>query len=144
MIRNFSKTAAILGMAAILMLSVACGGSDDSDDTGGSAPPAISSPVIAATAAGVTPTPVAPTFTAQNFKYAPATVQVKAGATVSWTNKDGELHTVTAGTQAAPTGQFNLQLPAGGTVTQKFDTAGSYMFFCTLHSGMFGEIVVTN
>ena len=63
---------------------------------------------------------------------------VSPGATVSVMNMDGEAHTVTA-----DDGDFDVQVPAGATVTFTAPTApGSYAFTCTYHANMHGVLVV--
>ncbi len=77
--------------------------------------------------------------------FAPATLQIKAGDEVTWVS-DG-FHTVTGGDGTpdpnSPIGD-NTLAAAGQSVKKKFDTAGTYKYYCTPHLtlGMKGEIVV--
>ena len=79
-------------------------------------------------------------------KFDPATINVKAGDEVTWTNAGGA-HTVTGGENApdpaSPIGNNNLFDP-NATVKVKFDKPGTYKYFCQPHLsvGMIGEIVV--
>jgi plastocyanin len=83
--------------------------------------------------------------TAEN-KFEPATINVKAGEEVTWTNTGGA-HTVTGGEEApdpaSPIGNNNLFDP-NATVKVKFDKPGTYKYFCQPHLavGMVGEVVV--
>ena len=43
------------------------------------------------------------TVAIQNFAFSPATVTVKSGTTITWTNRDSDAHTVTA----MPAGSFH-------------------------------------
>jgi plastocyanin len=79
----------------------------------------------------------------RTFAYAPATLQVEAGTTVVWTNGDDIEHTVTSGTPDRPDGAFQSPLAAkGATASVRFDTAGTWSYFCQRHSFMRGEVRV--
>ena len=114
--------------AAILLLS-ACGG-------GAAAP----SP----TAAPPSPTAAAPAeVTVQGFKFAPQAVEVRAGTKVTWTNKDTAAHTTSSGTPGSKDGKWEGQLTAsGGTFSFTFAQAGTFTYFCAIHSSMTGTVVV--
>jgi plastocyanin len=74
-----------------------------------------------------------------NFAFAPATLTVKAGTTVTWTNKDEDPHTVVDNG-----GAFRSQaLGSGGTYSFTFPTAGSFDYICSVHPFMHGSVVVT-
>jgi len=73
----------------------------------------------------------------EGFKF-PATINVKAGDSVTWTNNDRAPHTVTA-----DNGSFDRQVAAsGGTATVTFSTAGTFAYHCTIHPTMTGTVVV--
>ena len=74
-----------------------------------------------------------------DLAYTPATITIKAGQSVTWTNNDSEPHTVTARDREV------LQsgtMKEGDTFTQQFDTPGTYGYFCEFHADMKGVIVV--
>lgn len=74
--------------------------------------------------------------TIQNFSFDPSSLTVKAGDTVTWTNKDSATHTVTGTNwQSGP-------LASGATYSHKFDAAGSYDYHCSIHPTMTGTVVV--
>ncbi|MCV6969707.1 cupredoxin domain-containing protein [Mycobacterium bohemicum] len=74
-----------------------------------------------------------------NFAFAPATLTVKAGATVTWTNRDEEPHTV-----AASDGSFHSPgMGTGATYSHTFPTAGKFDYVCSIHPMMHGTVVVT-
>jgi plastocyanin len=74
----------------------------------------------------------------KDFMFTPTTVTIKAGTTVTWTNKDDEPHTV-----ASDTALFRSSaLDTGETFTFKFDHPGTYHFTCSIHKYMVGTIVV--
>jgi len=63
---------------------------------------------------------------------------VNAGGTVTWTNKDGEPHTV-----VSEDGLFRSKaLDEGDSFTFKFDKPGAYKFLCSIHPQMRGIITV--
>lgn len=74
-----------------------------------------------------------------NFAFAPASLTVPVGTTVTWTNKDEEPHTV-----SADDGSFRSQgLGTGSTFTFTFTKAGTFAYICTIHPFMHGTVVVT-
>ena len=79
----------------------------------------------------------------QNTTFSPQALTVPAGATVTWTNADQVVHTVTADDGSFDTGFF----ADGQTVSQTFATPGTYAYYCIPHgapggSGMAGVIVI--
>jgi plastocyanin len=70
--------------------------------------------------------------------FSPASVTVKVGETVTWTNKDSTTHTVTA-----DKGEFSSDpLSKGTTFTATFTTAGTYTYHCSIHPTMTGTVIV--
>jgi len=79
----------------------------------------------------------------QTFQFQPARLEVAAGSTVRWTNRDEIEHIVTAGTPERPTGVFRASLDGKGTTMNVvFTTPGDFQYFCDRHQSMRGEIVV--
>lgn len=119
-----------LALAATAAIAGACA-------SGGTAAP---SPTSAPTTAA--PTRAAVNIDVQGFKF-PANMDVAKGTKVSWTNKDTTKHTVTSGTRPTKDGTFDGQLDAStGTFSFTFTEAGTYQYFCTLHSSMNATITV--
>ena len=73
-----------------------------------------------------------------NFTFNPPQLTIKAGTTVTWTNKDDIPHTVTA------VGKLfkSKVLDTDNGFSFTFTTPGSYAYFCSLHPHMTGTIVV--
>lgn len=97
-----------------------------------------------------TPAPTETTADGENavrikgFLYGPANIDISAGATVTWTNDDEILHTVTSGTPDKPETAFDGQLTSKSeTFSQAFKRAGTYPYFCTRHNHMQGTVTVT-
>jgi plastocyanin len=74
----------------------------------------------------------------KNFAYAPATLNVNAGDTVTFKNSDTIAHTVTAADKSFDSGNMDQ----GATWSHVFKTAGTYAYVCAYHSYMTGTIVV--
>lgn len=74
----------------------------------------------------------------QNMAFSPATLTVKAGTTVKWTNKDGIAHTVTSDTGIFDSGNLNSNL----TFSYMFMNTGTFSYHCTTHPSMTAKIVV--
>ena len=83
--------------------------------------------------------------------FSPNPIEVTVGQTVLWSNDDSAFHTVTSGSAGAPdVGKaFDSGLAGptaltskGKTFEHKFDTAGEYPYFCTLHPAMVGTVIV--
>ena len=73
-----------------------------------------------------------------NFTFNPQKLTVKAGTTVTWTNKDDIPHAI-----AAVNKQFKSKtLDTGDGYAFTFTTPGSYEYFCSLHPHMTGTVVV--
>jgi plastocyanin len=74
-----------------------------------------------------------------NFAFAPATLTVPAGGTVTWTNRDEEPHTVVAND-----GSFHSPgMGSQATYSHTFPTAGKFDYVCSIHPFMHATVVVT-
>jgi plastocyanin len=76
------------------------------------------------------------------FKYSPAEITITAGTTVVWTNKDAAKHDVVADDNSFK----SPLLDKGATFSRRFDTVGTFGYFCSLHGsagqGMFAKVIV--
>jgi plastocyanin len=72
----------------------------------------------------------------QGFAYIPPTVTIKAGETVTWTNKDGVPHDATF--SDFTTGYISQ----GESFTKRFDKPGTYIYICKEHPAMAQASVV--
>jgi len=120
-------TRTALALTASAAIVGACGSS-------GTAAPAATTAAPAAAAAAVN-------IDVQGFKF-PANTDVVKGTKVTWTNKDSVGHTVTSGTRPNKDGKFDLSLAAGSTVSFTFTDAGTFNYWCQIHSSMNGTITV--
>jgi plastocyanin len=97
-----------------------------------------SAPNQKATPPIVTPPP--PTDKAEvqiiDFSFYPAEVTIVKGGTVTWSQKDGISHTVTGSDFSSS------KLNQGQTYSHTFNEAGTYDYWCTIHSSMRGKVTV--
>ncbi|HAR99921.1 MAG: Blue (Type 1) copper domain protein [Candidatus Moranbacteria bacterium GW2011_GWC2_37_73] len=76
------------------------------------------------------------TITIQNFAFSPATITVKKGTTVTWTNNDSAPHQINSAT-------FNSNLfNKGQTFSFTFNEVGTFDYFCAIHPSMIGKVIV--
>jgi plastocyanin len=74
-----------------------------------------------------------------NFAFAPATLTVRTGSTVTWTNRDEEPHTVVAND-----GSFHSPgIGSQATFSFTFAKAGTFDYVCSIHPFMHATVVVT-
>jgi plastocyanin len=73
-----------------------------------------------------------------NFAFAPATLTVTAGTTVTWKNEDDSPHRI-----GDKDGTFkSAALDTDDTFSHTFAAPGEYPYICTIHPYMVGKIVV--
>jgi amicyanin len=73
-----------------------------------------------------------------NFSFAPAALEVKAGSTITWTNRDDAPHNIVSTTK-------KFKSPVLDTDDQfsfTFEAPGTYPYFCAIHPRMTGQVVV--
>jgi plastocyanin len=95
-----------------------------------------------------TTTPTAPSpaggsnlIAIKNFAFSPATLTIKAGATVTWMNQDGAPHQI-ASDPGAPVAFKSESLANGASFEFTFTQPGTYSYYCTIHPSMKGTIIV--
>lgn len=77
--------------------------------------------------------------TIKSFAFGPDSIEVPAGTTVVWVNKDNEPHTVVSDGKL-----FHSEaLDTDERFSVTFDKPGTYGYFCTLHPHMTGKVVVS-
>jgi plastocyanin len=74
----------------------------------------------------------------KDFMYAPMSLTVKAGTTVTWVNLDDEPHNVISDTGLFRSGGFDTN----ETFSYRFDKPGTYHITCSIHPRMLATIVV--
>ena len=81
----------------------------------------------------------AATVSIDNFTFTPPTVTVKAGTTVTWTNKDDIPHGIASANNGFARSKA---LDTDDSYSFTFTTPGTYAYFCYVHPFMKGTIVV--
>ena len=117
--------ASILLAAAVLIAGCGGGNGDDADRTSSS-----SSDGGATTKA----------VTIRDYLYAPETITVPVGTTVTFTNRDSTPHTATS-KQSGVFESGSLDTGKSGKVT--LEETGSFAYYCLFHPFMKGTIVVS-
>jgi plastocyanin len=142
--------AAICACLALGLVVAGCGGDDDDSgdsgaaatteqpaDTGGGGGAETDKSGGATAEAGAK-------VTMKDIAFDPSNVTVAKGGSVTWTNDDSVGHDVTK--ESGPGPAFKSGDPGGlnggDTFTQKFDTAGTVKYVCTVHPGMEGTVTV--
>jgi plastocyanin len=75
----------------------------------------------------------------QNYAFSPRTIQVAVGTTVTWTNQDAALHTVTFDNGMANSGN----LMRGQSFRYTFTTPGTFRYRCVFHPAMIATVIAT-
>lgn len=132
---RWRRRAAYLAPAVLALTLVGCSSGDEgsSGDTGTADPGS--------------------TVTTTLLTFEPEQLTVETGTEVTWQATDGVGHTVTTGTftvggdglrtEENPDGLIDMPLSQGEDVTFTFDEPGTYTYYCSIHKGMSGEVVVT-
>ena len=104
-----------------------------------SAAPAAPAPAVLAARAPVASAAAdEATIHIKNYQFDRSSLTVSAGTTVSWLNDDVDVHTATSRTRAFS----SPGLDKNETYGFRFETPGTYAYFCALHPQMTAEIVV--
>ncbi len=74
-----------------------------------------------------------------NFTFRPQNLKVKAGTTITWTNRDDIPHGIASATNAFAKSNA---LDTDDSYSFTFTTPGTYQYFCYIHPHMTGTIVV--
>jgi plastocyanin len=134
-VKAHQRILAVLALCfALAVLLAACGGDDSS--SGSSNTTASGSSNTTAAASGSNSSSAAVAVTIDNFAF--SVKPVTAGQSFKVQNKDGTEHTFTANN-----GAFDVDVPAGKTVTVDGQKAGTYAFHCKIHSFMTGTLKVS-
>jgi len=72
-----------------------------------------------------------------NFSFTPASITVKVGQPIQWTNGDAVAHTVDF------SGDTSKVLNRGDIYTKIFSRPGVYPYICSIHPFMHGTVTVT-
>ena len=73
-----------------------------------------------------------------DFAFAPRTLTIAVGTTVTWRNRDAEPHTVRGAEEVVRSGALDQD----EAYSFRFDRPGTYHYGCSIHPQMSGTIVV--
>lgn len=147
---RFFRTFGLSVIALVLViLLAACGNGNSSTGTTPTTVPAITPTT---SSGGTTPTatstgsPNSVTITTDSsgsYAFSPATLTIKVGTTVTWTNTTGAPHTVTSDDgKSFDSGISHPISASGGTFSFTFTKPGTYAYHCQIHPFMKATIVV--
>ncbi len=117
------RLAALAVTALFGLTAVACGGNT-------------TEPTSSADTAGAGSVSTDPTVEVANNRFGPAELTVEVGTTVTWNWADGAAQHDVVGDG------FESDIQSQGTFEHRFDTPGTFIYVCTLHSGMDGTVIV--
>lgn len=125
-----------VGVLAMLLfvfgLLVACGADNEPTTTSSAGP------VTTTGGPGTTTSGETVQVTMKNRTFTPKEITIRTGQTVTWINEDSLEHDVVANN-----GEFKSDLfGQGETFSFTFTEAGTYPYFCSIHPGMTGTVIV--
>lgn len=120
--------ARVLTVGALSAAFAACGGSTSS----GSSPTSAPSVTV----------PGGPTVAINNFAFAPKTVTVPVGGTVTWINQDVAVHDVKFASGGIPISPLLMTNTKQASYSHTFSKAGTYQYVCGIHPSMTGTVIV--
>lgn len=74
----------------------------------------------------------------EGYAFQPVEITISVGSTVTWYNKDADIHTVTAVDQTFNSGNMAL----GDTFSYTFEEPGTFDYYCIPHPYMTGKVIV--
>ena len=142
-----SRLVLVLAASAALVLAACAGGGTTTTASVGSPDPAAPASAPAASG-GAGAGACAPSTDAgiveaamSGNAFTPATITAKVGDVIAWTNNDDVPHTATLRDDPTCTTE---NLGNGETGALTFSAAGTYEYFCTIHTDMSGTVEVTS
>jgi plastocyanin len=131
-----------LVLLAVALLALGCGSSSTTTTTAPAgtttAPATAGSGTTGATTATTGSPGAGNAVTIAGFAFSPASLTVKVGDAVTWTNNDSTTHTVTADDGSFSSGD----VAPGATFSFTFKKAGSFGYHCSIHPSMTATVVV--
>ena len=130
---------AVVVVVAVGSYALTAKKSDTTTPTPTPTPSASATATASASASTDTTSPV--NVTISGYAFAPTSITIKKGTTVTWTNQDSVKHTVT--TTSGNGGPSSDLFGKGETFSYTFNDAGTYAYKCTPHPYMTGTVTVT-
>jgi plastocyanin len=133
-----TRLALLIACLALAVAAAGCGGDDDEEEEGGGSAATTTTDTGAAGGASKSAE-----VEQKDITFQPDEVTVARGGTVTWTNGDDANHDVTkTGGPGADFSSGTGDMAKGDTFEQKFDTAGTVEYVCTVHPNMTGKVTV--
>jgi plastocyanin len=129
--RGYLRTGLLTGLTAMCLLLLVAGAACQ----GQAASPSVTSKTPAGTGPG---TSAKADVNIVGLAFEPATLTINAGNTVVWHNNASVAHTITSRDKLFDSGTVAPR----ATFAFTFATAGTYEYFCGLHPGMVGKVIV--
>lgn len=135
--RIFSATRFGILLGFIIILS-ACGTSPARNNSASATVLTSTSPAVSASASAGTEesSKQSTTVNIKDLKFAPETIEINKGETVTWKNEDSASHTVAFDAFQSGT------MKQGDTFEHIFDTVGTFSYYCGNHPSMTGTVKV--
>jgi plastocyanin len=133
--RSLPLILAALALLAVALLAIGC---SNSTNTYGNSPATTQATPTTVAAGGGTATTAGTQVEIKNFSFSPASLTVKAGDTVTWTNNDTATHTVTADDNSFT----SSDLAPGASFKHTFAKPGTVAYHCSIHPSMTATVVV--
>ncbi len=76
----------------------------------------------------------------KSFAFNPETINISKGQTVTWIQLDPAPHTITSVNSVFPN---SPSLSKGQTYNYTFNETGTFEYYCSIHPGMKGKVIVT-
>jgi plastocyanin len=140
------RTLPLLATAtAAVVLVAGCGSSSKNTSSNPYATPTTpstsSTPSTPAGASAAGPAVAAASVKIKSYAFSPASVTVKVGGKITFTNEDGTAHTATAD-DGTSFDSGSLGHRQSKTIT--FTKAGTFSYHCAFHAFMTGKVVVSS
>jgi amicyanin len=81
--------------------------------------------------------------TIKDFAFSPASITIKKGQSVTWTNQDDTRHDIKSDSDSPKGGLTSPLLSKGEHFTFTFNEVGTYKYHCTPHPFMQASVTVT-
>lgn len=75
----------------------------------------------------------------RNFAFSPESIKVKVGTTVTWTNGDGTVHTITKDDGDGPD---SPSIAPGKSYSFTYTKKGTFAYHCSIHPDMTAKVTV--
>jgi plastocyanin len=82
-----------------------------------------------------------------SFEFDPPRIAIEVGDSVRWRNEDTRRHLTSSIPGYGPDDKLEIfceELHAGNTCIHTFTKPGRYPYFCFIHNGMLGEVMVVD